>query len=377
MKLKTALVLSTLSLALVACQKKEATQEPATVAAEQVKAAVQGAFDLSKFPVSKEALGEFPYFKLPEGVAALDAAKNLPELSQFPFSVEGISKVVAGKFVSNFFGAEAKKDFNVAEVQQSFLDQVTKLGGSKVSETQVSPELLATLASAGVPKDLLDKFVVNSDKVLTYAVPREDGKNVWLSLLLGAEGGAYVAGEEDPTAQVTDPVKDAKADAAAQDATKAGEDKAATDAKPADANADKAAEQAKAAANAPAAVDATAVKQKIDAEGKIALDIRFVTGKTDIDAGSKAQVEQVAQYLKDNADVKFEVVGHTDSTGNPAQNKTLSEKRAQALVSALVAQGIAADRLVAKGLGDTQPIADNATKEGQQQNRRVELVKVQ
>jgi len=79
--------------------------------------------------------------------------------------------------------------------------------------------------------------------------------------------------------------------------------------------------------------------------------------------------------MNSNPDLKIGVEGHTDNVGTPASNKTLSEARAKSVVSAIVAQGIAADRLSPVGFGQDKPITDNNTEEGRAQNRRVELVK--
>lgn len=68
------------------------------------------------------------------------------------------------------------------------------------------------------------------------------------------------------------------------------------------------------------------------------------------------------------------VEGHTDNTGEVTYNQRLSERRAQAVKEALIAKGITPNRLVAKGYGETHPIAGNTTKKGRQQNRRVEIV---
>jgi len=67
------------------------------------------------------------------------------------------------------------------------------------------------------------------------------------------------------------------------------------------------------------------------------------------------------------------VEGHTDAKGSDAYNQRLSERRAQAVVDYLVKAGVARDRLEPRGFGESQPIADNATDDGQAQNRRVEL----
>ncbi|HBF18998.1 MAG TPA: hypothetical protein DDW81_02810, partial [Cryomorphaceae bacterium] len=78
-------------------------------------------------------------------------------------------------------------------------------------------------------------------------------------------------------------------------------------------------------------------------------------------------------FLQANPSVKIALEGHTDNEGSPAHNKTLSENRAKSVQRYLVEQGIAAERLSAKGYGDTQPVAGNDTEAGRQLNRRTEL----
>jgi outer membrane protein OmpA-like peptidoglycan-associated protein len=71
-----------------------------------------------------------------------------------------------------------------------------------------------------------------------------------------------------------------------------------------------------------------------------------------------------------------EVGGHTDSTGSRATNTRLSQARAESVMAYLVSKGVAAGQLAAKGFGPDEPVADNATREGRAQNRRVELKRV-
>lgn len=84
---------------------------------------------------------------------------------------------------------------------------------------------------------------------------------------------------------------------------------------------------------------------------------------------------EVVKLLQANPALRLAVEGHTDNAGTPAHNQQLSEARAQAVVTALAAQGIATGRLQSAGFGQTKPLADNATEAGRAQNRRVELVK--
>jgi outer membrane protein OmpA-like peptidoglycan-associated protein len=83
----------------------------------------------------------------------------------------------------------------------------------------------------------------------------------------------------------------------------------------------------------------------------------------------------MAVLLKDNPALKVNVEGHTDNTGKPSKNKTLSQQRADAVKSAVVKQGVSADRMTTKGWGQDKPLADNRTEEGRTKNRRVEIVK--
>ena len=115
----------------------------------------------------------------------------------------------------------------------------------------------------------------------------------------------------------------------------------------------------------------------IRSEGRVATQgIFFDTGSDRIRPESTPTLREIGDMLKEHADLKLVVEGHTDNTGNAAANQSLSEKRAQAIVAYLKSSGgVAADRLQAKGLGQTRPASTNDTVEGRQQNRRVELVK--
>jgi outer membrane protein OmpA-like peptidoglycan-associated protein len=122
-------------------------------------------------------------------------------------------------------------------------------------------------------------------------------------------------------------------------------------------------------------VTASNMFEALNRDGHIALYINFDTGKSIVKPDSQPIIEQIVQMMKSNPDLKVGVEGHTDNVGTPASNKTLSEGRAKSVVSAIVSQGIAAERLSPAGYGQDKPIADNNTEEGRAKNRRVELVK--
>ena len=90
---------------------------------------------------------------------------------------------------------------------------------------------------------------------------------------------------------------------------------------------------------------------------------------------SGATLEEIGTMLQRHEQMRIAIEGHTDSQGADDYNLKLSERRAAAVVAFLVAEyGIEGDRLTSAGFGETVPATSNDTKEGRQQNRRVELV---
>jgi outer membrane protein OmpA-like peptidoglycan-associated protein len=121
--------------------------------------------------------------------------------------------------------------------------------------------------------------------------------------------------------------------------------------------------------------DEPALKAALDKTGHVALYVNFDFAKASLKPDAAPVIAEVAKLLKDNASLKLTVEGHTDDIGGADANQKLSESRAAAVVAAIVAQGIAADRLSSAGFGASKPIADNTTDDGRAKNRRVELVK--
>ncbi len=104
-----------------------------------------------------------------------------------------------------------------------------------------------------------------------------------------------------------------------------------------------------------------------------AADVQFVTGSSKPTAKALKELDDIVSYMKEYPEITLNVNGHTDNVGKEAFNQTLSEKRAAAIVDALVKKGVDASKLQSTGFGMSQPIADNSTAEGRSQNRRVEF----
>ncbi len=103
-------------------------------------------------------------------------------------------------------------------------------------------------------------------------------------------------------------------------------------------------------------------------------DVLFGTGKYSLQPAAREKLAKVAGIVSGHPGLKLSVEGHTDSVGSDESNQRLSEQRGAAVRDYLTQQGMAADSVTSKGLGETQPVASNDTSSGRQQNRRVELV---
>jgi outer membrane protein OmpA-like peptidoglycan-associated protein len=122
------------------------------------------------------------------------------------------------------------------------------------------------------------------------------------------------------------------------------------------------------AAAAPSAALGEAIRQVTDG------GIRFALNRADLDDPARQLLDRLAGLLAGEPGVVIVVQGYTDSTGSDAINGPLSERRASAVREYLLATGVPAGQVVAQGLGSADPVADNATAQGRQANRRSDVV---
>lgn len=122
-------------------------------------------------------------------------------------------------------------------------------------------------------------------------------------------------------------------------------------------------------AQAPTPDSCEAAIHAILAEGKIT----FAPGSADLDADSREILDRIAEVLRECGALPIEVAGHTDSQGRAETNLALSQARAEAVINALLARRVLVSGMVARGYGAERPIADNATVEGREANRRIEF----
>jgi outer membrane protein OmpA-like peptidoglycan-associated protein len=126
----------------------------------------------------------------------------------------------------------------------------------------------------------------------------------------------------------------------------------------------------------PKGASANIVASQLASEGHVRIyGINFDVDSDHLRPDAKAALDQLLAALNTNPAWTIAIEGHTDSTGGAAHNLDLSQRRANSVKAALVAAGIAADRMTTKGLGQTVPVASNDTDIGRAQNRRVEIVR--
>jgi outer membrane protein OmpA-like peptidoglycan-associated protein len=101
--------------------------------------------------------------------------------------------------------------------------------------------------------------------------------------------------------------------------------------------------------------------------------LNFESASTQLTPDSEKTVTDLSQVLKAYPNAAVQLTGHTDNTGDPASNQTLSLNRANSVKDTLVRDGVGADRISTQGMGQSQPVASNDTEDGRALNRRTEL----
>lgn len=277
----------------------------------------------------------FPYIGLPEGYVVSTVAMGGETVAdQFSYWANDKANHIKGETNARHI-VHSGDAYNAPEFKKALDTAIKNIGGVETFTGKIpadKQDYLGDIGELAVHAGDVSKYDVS-----TYLVRRDDG-DVWLHFLQSDKDGRLVITRESP-----------KDNAAAKPTEAATED-------------------------APTAEE---IKAEIESSGKIALQVNFATGKTNILPKSQDQIAEVATFLKAHPEIKVALNGYTDNVGDPTKNQALSEGRAKAVMAAIIAQGVDASRLSANGYGDKDPVADNTTDEGRAQNRRVELAQVE
>lgn len=292
---------------------------------------VQSASDKFKteqdtIPISTADLGDFPFFGLPENIqyTSKPLQRDFDEI-YFPVNNTGKLVKVGGRvFKSDLINTESN-EWSSAYVLKSYDEAIKAVGGVKLFEGKFTPEQVKYMKENAEYLGEEGSLDFYNNKIHSYIIRRRDGDDIYIQL--DTKYGAVQILQKEAFKQTISLLK---------------------------------AEQ---------------VEKELNEKGKSILYINFDTDKAKLKPDGKASIQEVATVLKNNPTLKLAVQGYTDKVGSEAHNQKLSENRAQAVVDELVALGIDASRLTAKGFGSQNPIADNTTPEGRAKNRRVELIK--
>lgn len=301
-----------------------AVETPEKIEAPQ-PAATSADFDVSSVPISSVTLGEFPYLTLPDGY--VESLTRSPDFAAYPFWNGQRFQTVEGRLWMTRIGYENGKTFSQLELRRNIEHMVMAAGGVKIAEGQIPSEIANALDKTLHQETYVGLGDYVNQPTTTYVIRQAD-KTIWVALNTNPNVGAMTVLKAEPFVATA------------------------------------------------ALLPADQLKQSLDRDGKVAIQVNFGVDSADILPTSFGQIDQVVALLNRNPGLRLSVQGHTDGTGTFARNQVLSEARARAVVIAMTQRGVPTDRLGSQGFGQSRPIADNTTEEGRARNRRVELVKL-
>ena len=297
---------------------------------ESEETAIPKGFDISQIPIVNPLLGKFPYFSLIEGYQAVKDSYESKDVDFDRYEFFDGTKLISveGRLTTIYAVNENGKGPAAFKIMKTYESLVKDLGGVKVFEGKNYDRFSRNFEYSD-PRHRPDHKIKSEFGV--YAVRLPD-KEIWVEVFVDnySKDDYYLTVVEKKNLEVKAHL-----------------------------------------------LSADEMKQAIAANGHVALYINFDFDKADIKPDSQPIIDEIVKLLKEKPDLNLIVEGHTDNAGKPDYNKQLSDKRAKAVMSAVVAKGVEAKRLKAVGYGQEKPIADNNTDEGRAKNRRVELVKTE
>lgn len=308
------------------------TPAPAVPAPAAETPAAPADFDPASVPDSTATLPPFPFFKSPDGLeSTFDEKDKLANFDRHFFIAGDKAVAVEGRIFHDRFNLDGgARKYSDIEFRRNYENAIQALGGKKINTSQYT---YAVMDAAG-GRDALEKTnyaaPMNPDAPHDIYLLRQGGKEWWIDVSTGAFPlhGYVVVLERESMKQSL------------------------------------------------GFLDAAAMKQAIDKDGRVALYINFDVDKATLRPDAQPILAEIDKLLQADPALKLSIEGHTDNTGAPDHNQTLSAARARSVLGALVGLGIDPARLQSKGFGQDKPLADNASEDGRAKNRRVELVKI-
>lgn len=289
------------------------------------------AFDAASVPETRAPLPPFPFFQAPQGLTGKVEPARLERKFDRAHVVanEAVIPVEGRIWYQRYPLQGAGRSYTALEFHRNYADAVQRLGGAEVSRAQYTPKLLqAAGGRAAVDRHYFGACATHSCENHTYLL-RQGGNEYWVQVSTGGiplHGGVMVL-------------------------------------------------QRQAMDSSLAFLDARAMKQQLDARGRVALYVNFDTDRATLRPDAAPVVSEIVTLLATHPELKVSIEGHTDATGTAERNRELSKQRADTVVRALGMFGIAQERLAARGFGSDKPLAPEKDDAARAKNRRVELVR--
>ncbi|RXK86098.1 OmpA family protein [Filimonas effusa] len=320
---------------LLACNNTRKQEQDKT---QQDTSVIQGAdtsqpisknptFDIESIAITNSDIGTFPYFTLPKGLKAV----NKPLQKDFDvcfFPVNGVMTPVEGKLYKINVDAEQGQQFSQRYYEKSIEDYLQSVGAVKVFDGTIGQQEYERYNKQDPNKGDEGDMGYADEQIKFYIIRTKDQGNVYIQFSANNFAGKLNILQEAALKQTI---------------TK---------------------------------VTAESIARELNEKGKSILYINFDTDKSSLTTEGKEVVQQISAALKKEGSMMIKIEGHTDNTGDAAHNKKLSGERANAVMNALITDGVSKSRLKAEGFGAERPLVANDSETNKAKNRRVELIKI-
>ncbi|MDO5655692.1 MAG: OmpA family protein [Flavobacteriaceae bacterium] len=334
-----------LFICITACQKETSTTKTTTqpVQDSEIQEATTSSepesqtthkstiFDPNTLPTSTAELGKFPYYTTPEWLKAGGYSTDGElDFSKYEIFTGNSFHTVEGRVnILNFNMKEQDQKWNEYKFSKSFSDHFESLGAKKIWEGTSPWDAFEDLNQKNNNDQYSFKYssAAIQENQQIYGL-NHNGKEVYFIIASNMAYGSITVIESEDFVQTI------------------------------------------------SIIPSEQIQKELIEKGKAVLHIHFDTNKASLKDDGKKAVAEITKVLQNNPSLKIEIQGHTDNSGSVAHNHQLSENRAKTVLNELILEGIDANRLESKDLGDTKPIATNDNEEGKAKNRRVELIKL-
>lgn len=307
-------------------QQDNLTNTNAEILPSTAEVPISTTFDIARIPLITADIGAFPFINLPEGIEEM----NKPMLRKFDvcfFPIDGIMTPFEGRLYKTWLSPVRGEDFSQRYFEKSMEEYLTSIGATKVFDGEITREEYERYSKQDPNKGAEGDMGNAGQNIKFWVLRTKDKGNIFIQYYTYNAGGSLNVLQEEAFEQTI---------------TK---------------------------------VVADDIAKDLNEKGKSVLYINFDTDKADLTTEGNEVVQQIAAALKKESALTISIEGHTDNTGDASHNITLSEQRANAVLKAMIADGIESARLSAKGYGAEKPLVNNDSDENKAKNRRVELLR--